>query len=51
FPIMEEIARVVYNHFNPTAILPAVRDATVPATCELLGNPVIEDLLSLDVNR
>jgi hypothetical protein len=48
--VIEEASRLVYNFFNPTAPLAEVRAATVEsATCNLLGSPAIESLISADV--
>jgi uncharacterized protein YraI len=47
-PVVEEGARLVYNYFNPTAPLGAVRDVTGSATCNLLGSPVIDELMALN---
>ncbi len=44
--VIEESSREVYNYFNPNAPLDAVRPPDVPAECNLLGNPAIDDLLS-----
>ncbi len=44
--VIEESSREVYNYFNPTAPLDAVRPPDVPAECNLLGNPAIDHLLS-----
>lgn len=42
--VIEESARDIYNYFNPNAPLAAVRDADVPATCNLLGSPAIVEM-------
>lgn len=44
--LVENVSMAVYNYFNPDAPMTEPRDETVPATCELLGNPVIEELMS-----
>ncbi len=44
--VIEEGSREIYNYFNPTAPLDSVRPPDVPAECNLLGNPAIDDLLS-----
>lgn len=49
FPLISEIARTVYNYYNPTAPLEAAREGAVSDVCSLLGNPLIEQLLSGDV--
>lgn len=44
--LIENMSMTVYNYFNPDAPMTEPRDETVPATCQLLGNPVIEQLTS-----
>jgi len=48
FPLLTELSRTVYNHYNPDAPIAETRDSfIVPvADCDLLGNPVIENLMS-----
>lgn len=45
FPLIAEITRTVYNYYNPTAPLAETHQETVPE-CNLLGNPLIDDLMS-----
>jgi uncharacterized protein YraI len=49
FPLISEIARTVYNYYNPQAPLPAIREGEVSDVCTVLGNPLLEQLLSGDV--
>jgi beta-lactamase class A len=49
--VIEEISRRVYNYFNPTAPMLASRDAVVPATCNIFGSPVIDELMSLQFDQ
>lgn len=44
-PLIAEISRAVYNHYNPDAPLEAVREEIVPE-CNLLGNPIVDQLLT-----
>lgn len=46
FPLMAEISRAVYNYYNPDAPMPEIERKDVPAECNLLGNPLIEELMS-----
>jgi uncharacterized protein YraI/beta-lactamase class A len=46
FPLMAEISRTVYNYYNPDAPMAEVERKEVPAECNLLGNPLIEELMS-----
>ncbi|MBI5669471.1 MAG: serine hydrolase [Chloroflexi bacterium] len=45
FPLIAEITRAVYNYYNPTAPLAEIRQNDVPE-CNLLGNPLVDDLMS-----
>lgn len=45
FPLIAEITRAVYNYYNPTAPLAEIRQSEVPE-CNLLGNPLVDDLMS-----
>lgn len=45
FPVMEEVSRQVWNHFNPSAPLQVVGSDPVPAECNIAADPVIVDLL------
>jgi hypothetical protein len=45
FPLVAEITRAVYNYYNPAAPLAETHQGTVPE-CNLLGNPLIDDLMS-----
>ncbi|MFZ4826548.1 MAG: serine hydrolase [Phototrophicaceae bacterium] len=38
FPLIEDISLTVYNHFNPTTPMSAIRDSVVPEQCNL-DNP------------
>ncbi|MGV2435527.1 MAG UNVERIFIED_CONTAM: hypothetical protein LVT10_12135 [Anaerolineae bacterium] len=38
FPLIEDISLTVYNYFNPTTPMSAVRDSVVPEQCNL-DNP------------
>lgn len=49
--VIEESAREVYNYFNPTQPLEAVRPPDVSGECNLLASPVISEMQRLDVNR
>ncbi len=49
FPVIEEIARQVWNHFNPANAIPQTFANDVPATCNIYGEPVIEDILTGNV--
>ncbi|MCB9453420.1 MAG: serine hydrolase [Anaerolineaceae bacterium] len=44
FPLIGEISRTVYNYYNPTAPLAAVHQEAVPATCDLFGDPLVDDI-------
>ncbi|MBZ0275220.1 MAG: serine hydrolase [Anaerolineae bacterium] len=44
FPVVAEISRTVYNYYNPTAPLAATHQEAVPETCDLFGDPLIDDL-------
>lgn len=46
FPLIAEITRRVYNYYNPDAPLAETRSEPVPEKCDLLGSPLIEDLMS-----
>ncbi len=45
-PLIEEMSRTVYNYFNPDAPMLEVRSDTVPARCDILGSPIITDLMN-----
>ncbi|MFP4321333.1 MAG: serine hydrolase [Anaerolineales bacterium] len=49
FPVIEEIARQTWNHFNPNNTISQTFAQDVPATCNIYGEPVIEDILSGNV--
>jgi beta-lactamase class A len=49
FPLIANITRMVYNYYNPSAPLAAVREGEVSDVCTVLGNPLVEELLSGDV--
>ncbi|MDX2160319.1 MAG: serine hydrolase [bacterium] len=42
--LVAEMSRTIYNYFNPDAPMTEVRYEQVPATCDLLGSPFVEDL-------
>lgn len=44
FPLVGEISRAVYNYYNPTAPLSEIRQDPVPETCDLFGDPLIDDI-------
>ncbi len=46
FPLIAEITRTIYNYYNPTAPLAEIRQETVPE-CDLFGNPLVDDLMSI----
>ncbi len=46
WPTMAEIARFVYNAFNPEAPLEAIHPGEVDETCALEGNPLLAELMS-----
>jgi len=46
FPLVAEVSRTVYNYYNPDAPMPEIERKEVPAECNLLGNPLIEELMS-----
>ncbi len=46
WPTMAEIARLVYNAFNPESPLEAIHPATVDETCDLTGSPLLAALSS-----
>lgn len=46
FPLIAEITRRVYNYYNPEAPLAQTRSEPVPERCDLLGSPLIEELMS-----
>jgi uncharacterized protein YraI len=48
FPLTAEISRAVYNFYNPTAPVEAIRPANVPDanSCTLFGSQVVENLIS-----
>lgn len=52
FPLIMDINRTVYNYYNPTEPVTENRENNIVevAACNLLGNPVIENLMSYDFN-
>ncbi len=46
-PLMAEISRLLYNHYNPQNALPAIRAGTIPeaGSCNFSASPLIEELL------
>jgi uncharacterized protein YraI/beta-lactamase class A len=43
-PLIAEMSRTIYNYFNPDTPMQEIRYEQVPATCNLLGSPIIADL-------
>lgn len=45
-PVIAEVSRTVYNYYNPTAPMPAIREGFIPEapTCNFAGTPLIDDL-------
>ena len=45
-PIIAEVSRLIYNHYNPDAPLEAVREGFIPEapTCNFAGTVLIDDL-------
>ncbi|MGQ9887675.1 MAG: serine hydrolase [Aggregatilineales bacterium] len=52
-PLIAEVSRTVYNYFNPTAPMPAIRDGFIPEapTCNFAGTPLIDDLTAAVFNQ
>lgn len=46
FPLIAEVSRTVYNYYNPDAPMPEIERKEVPEECNLLGNPIIEQMMS-----
>jgi beta-lactamase class A len=46
FPLIAELARATYNYYNPDAPVAEIRPGEGAEQCELLGNPLIADLMS-----
>jgi len=46
-PVMAEVSRQVYNYYNPTAPMTAIRPPYIPATndCNFTGSPLVNDLM------
>jgi len=44
---MAEVSRQVYNYYNPTAPMTAIRPPYIPATndCNFTGSPLVNDLM------
>ncbi|NJL95305.1 MAG: SH3 domain-containing protein [Anaerolineae bacterium] len=49
FFLLEEVARRVWNHFNPAQPLAGLQSPQVPAECNIYGEPVISDMLANNV--
>jgi beta-lactamase class A len=49
FPLVAEITRTVYNYYNPTTPMPAIREGEVSDECNIIGSPLMDSLLSSDV--
>lgn len=47
FPLVAELTRETYNFFNPANPFPESTYGIGVEECELLGNPVIEDMMSV----
>ncbi len=45
-PVIAEASRLVYNYYNPTTPMPAIREGFIPEapTCNFAGTPLIDDL-------
>lgn len=50
FPVLEEVARLTWNYFNPNFPLAAILAKPVPATCDIYAEPVIADMLSGNIS-
>ncbi len=46
FPLISEVARSVYNYYNPNAPEGQVNEAISAEQCQILGNPLIQDLVN-----
>lgn len=46
FPIIAESARITYNYYNPADPVAAIGEGAAEEECQLVGNPLIEDLMS-----
>ena len=46
WPTMAEIARTVYNAYNPEQPLDSIHPETVDESCDLTGNPLLGELTS-----
>ncbi len=44
WPTMAEVARQIYNTYNPDSPLDAIHPATVDESCNLAGNPILSEL-------
>lgn len=51
FPLITEISRTIYNYYNPDTPMETPREPNIVevADCQLLGNPIIEELISFEV--
>lgn len=47
-PVIADVSRQVYNHYNPNAQLDEVREGFIPATadCNFRGSPLIDDIMA-----
>jgi beta-lactamase class A len=45
--VLAEVSRAVYNYYNPTTPMEAIRDGFIPATntCQFRGTPLVADLV------
>ncbi len=46
FPLISEVARSVYNYYNPNAPEGQVNEAVSAEQCQILGNPLIQDMVN-----
>ncbi len=42
--LIAQMSQMIYNYFNPDAPLAEIRYEDVPATCDIFGSPIIEDI-------
>ncbi len=42
--LIAQMSQLIYNYFNPDAPLAEIRYEDVPATCDVFGSPIIEDI-------
>jgi len=48
-PTMAEVSREIYNYYNPTVPMAAIRDGFIPetASCNFAGSPLVNDLMQI----